>query len=180
MKPSVGKFGLEMILLHWIIAAAMAVAVIYGLVSSYAETAEQTQSAMIMHQSIGILILILALVRVAARLRRPAPPLPTDMPRFQKGVAIATHGLLYFTLLAFPITGYIALAARGRAISFFGLFDLPTLLPTDLSLAARADNLHITAQWALYGLVVLHVAAALYHQFIVKDGVLLRMWPTRK
>ena len=180
MQQPVRKFGLEMILLHWIIAAAMVVTVIYGLVSGYADTAELTQSTMLVHQSIGMLILVLALVRVVARLRRPAPPLPPDMPRYQKIAAAITHGVLYFTLFAFPITGYVSLAARGRTINIFGLFDLPNIVPRDLSLAANADNLHVTAQWALYGLVLLHVAAALYHQFIVKDGVLLRLWPGRK
>ena len=180
MQPATSKFGLEMILLHWIIAAAMAVAVIYGLISGYAETAEETRSAMVVHQSIGMLILALAFVRVAARLRRPAPPLPPGMPGYQKAAAAITHILLYFMLFAFPVSGYVALAARGRTISIFGLFDLPNILSPDLSLAATADDLHVTAQWTLYGLVILHVVAALYHQFVVKDGVLLRMWPARK
>lgn len=180
MQQPARTFGLEMILLHWIVAVAMVAVVVYGLISGYAETAEETQSAMVVHQSIGMAILILAVVRVIVRLRRPAPPLPPGMPRYQKVAAAATHGLLYFTLFAFPITGYVALAARGRTVSIFGLFDLPNIVPRNLSLAADADNLHITAQWALYGLVILHVVAALYHQFIVKDGVLLRMWPARK
>ena len=180
MQQPARTFGLEMILLHWITAAAMVAAVVYGLISGYAETAEETQAAMLVHQSIGMTILVLALIRVVARLRRPAPPLPADMPRYQKVAAAVTHGLLYITLFAFPITGYIALAARGRTVSMFGLFDLPNIVPRDLGLAAGADNLHVAAQWALYGLVILHIVAALYHQFIVKDGVLLRMWPARK
>jgi len=180
MQPPASKFSLGMILIHWIVAAAIAAAVVYGLISAYAETAAETRAAMVIHQSIGMVILIFALVRVALRFRQPIPPPPPAMPRYQKVTAALTHALLYFALFAFPISGYIALAARGRDISMFGLFDLPVGIPQSLDAAALAGDLHITAQWALYGLVILHIVAALYHHFIVKDDLLRRMWPARK
>ena len=98
------------------------------------------------------------------------------MPRSHKIAAAATHGLLYVTLFAFPVTGYISLAARGRDISIFGLFDLPQLVERSRLLSANSRDLHDYGQYAFYALVALHVAAALYHHFIVKDDILRRMW----
>ena len=178
-ETSSGKFGPVTIWLHWIVAVLMLVTIVYGLVSGYADTPELTQSTMLVHQSVGTVIMVLAFVRIIARLMSPAPPLPAAMPRYQVMLAHLAHVLLYVTLIAYPVTGYISLAARGRVVSMFGFFDLPRAVPRSLSTAAAADDLHVTLQWALYGLIALHVAAALYHQFIVKDGILLRMWPRR-
>lgn len=178
-ETSSGKYSPAMIWLHWIIAVLMIVTVVYGLVSGYATTAELTQSAMLVHQSVGTVIFVLVFARVAARFMRPVPPLPPAMPQYQKVLAAIAHTLLYVSLIAFPVTGYLSLASRGRTVSMFGLFDLPRVVPRSLSTSAAATDLHVYAQWALYALIVLHVVAALYHQFIVKDGVLMRMWPGR-
>ncbi len=179
-ETPIGKFSPAMIWIHWIVAALMIVTIVYGLVSGYATTSELTQSAMLVHQSVGTVIFILVFARVAARFMRPVPPLPPGMPQYQKVAAAITHVLLYAALVAFPITGYLSLASRGRAVSMFGLFDLPRMVPRSLSTAATATDLHVIAQWALYALIALHVVAALYHQFVVKDGVLMRMWPGRR
>lgn len=178
-ETSSRKFAPVMIWLHWIVAALMIVTVVYGLVSAYADTAELTQSTMLVHQSVGTVIFILTFARLAARFTRRTPPLPPTMPKYQVVAASITHILLYVSLIAFPVTGYLSLASRGRAVSMFGLFDLPRLVPRSLSTSAAATDLHVYAQWALYGLVALHVVAALHHQFVVKDGVLMRMWPSR-
>jgi cytochrome b561 len=62
-------------------------------------------------------------------------------------------------------------------ITIFGLFDLPRLVPRGLKLSAAAQNLHDNGQYLLYALLVLHIGAALYHRFVLKDGILQRMWP---
>ena len=154
----------------------MVACVAAGLVSVYANTAAMTRPALVFHQSIGALILALAIARVAWRVIHPAPPLPAAMPPSHRIAAAATHAVLYISLLAFPVTGYISLAARGRNINMFGLFDLPLVVPRSLSLSADARNLHDFAQYALYALLALHIGAALYHQFVLKDGLLRRMW----
>ncbi len=171
------KFGRAAIYLHWLTAIAMVPTVIYGLVSVYADGAEMTREALLIHQTVGTAIFILVLFRTVWRLTHPAPPLPAETPRYQKVGATLTHMLLYVTMVALPVTGYMGLAARGRDISMAGLFDLPRIVPLDRRLSVNAQNLHDYGQYVLYALLALHVAAALYHHFIVKDGILRRMWP---
>ncbi len=170
------KFGRVAIYLHWLTAIAMVPAVIFGLVSVYADGAVLTREATLVHQTIGTVIFLLVLFRTTWRLTHPAPPLPPETPRYQKIAATLTHVLLYVTMVAMPITGYLGLAARGRDISMGGLFDLPRLVPLSRPLSVNAQNIHSYGQYVLYALLALHIAAALYHHFIVKDGILRRMW----
>lgn len=173
------KFGPVAIFLHWAIAACIVLSVAFGLISGYADSAELTQSTMVVHQSLGVTIFVLALVRVAWRLTHAAPPLPASMPRSQKIAAAVTHGTLYLILFVMPVTGYVGLAARGRPISIFGLFDLPRVVERSIKTSAAFQNIHDNLQYVLYVLLILHVGAALYHQFVVKDGLLARMWPRK-
>ncbi len=176
MQPPNEKFGPVAIFLHWFTALAILVAVIFGLVSVYADSAELTRTALLIHQSLGFIAFVVVIFRIVWRMTHPAPPLPEAMPQSQKIAAATTHGLLYLTLLALAVTGYIGLAARGRAISIAGLFDLPRVVPLDRVLSVTSQNLHDYGQYVLYALLALHVGAALYHHFVVKDGILRRMW----
>lgn len=173
------KFGPVAIFLHWAIAACIVLSVAFGLISGFADTAEVTQATLAIHQSVGVTIFALAVVRVAWRLTHPAPPLLPSTPKSQKIAAAATHATLYVILFALPVTGYVGLAARGRPITIFGLFDLPNVIARSLKTSAAFQNVHNNLQYFLYGLLVLHIGAALYHQFVMKDGLLSRMWPRK-
>jgi cytochrome b561 len=177
MQPPIEKFGPVAIFLHWFTAFAILVAVIFGLMSVYTDDAETTRTALLIHQSVGFAAFALVLFRVLWRLTHAVPQLPIETPRSQKIAAGATHALLYVTLIVLPITGYIGLAARGRAISVAGLFDLPRMVPLNRILSVTSQNLHDYGQYVLYALLALHIGAALYHQFALKDGILKRMWP---
>ena len=179
MQPPTEKFGRVAIFLHWVTAAGMVIAVVFGLICVYADGAEVTRETLLIHQSIGTAVFALVIFRVVWRLTHPAPPLPAETPPSQKIAATMTHALLYATMLALPITGYIALAARGRAISMAGLFDLPRVVPLDRLLSVTAQNLHDYGQYVLYVLLALHIGAALYHHQVLKDGILRRMWIER-
>ena len=173
------RFGPVAIFLHWFIAVCIVFSVAFGLISGYADTAEVTRTTMEVHQTIGVTIFFMALARLGWRLTHPAPKLPAAMPRSQKIAAAITHGTLYLILFALPITGYVGLAARGRPITLFGLFDLPNVVTRSLKTSAAFQNVHNNLQYILYALLILHVGAALYHQFVIKDGLLSRMWPRR-
>ncbi len=174
------RFGPVAIFLHWFIAACIVLSVAFGLISGYADTAEVTRATMEVHQTIGVTIFLMALARLGWRLTHPAPKLPAAMPRNQKIAAAITHGTLYLILFALPVTGYVGLAARGRPITLFGLFDLPNVVTRSLKTSAAFQNVHNNLQYILYALLILHVGAALYHQFVIKDGLLSRMWPTKR
>jgi len=180
MQQRPEKFGRVTIFAHWVTALLVVGSVVLGLVSVYADGAETTRAATLVHQSLGMVIFLLVLFRVIWRLTHPAPPLPATTPRYQTVLSSLTHALLYVTLIALPITGYLGLAARGRDISMFGLFILPNPIPLSRTLSVSAQDLHNNGQYLLYVLVALHVAAALFHYFILKDGVLNRMLPGKR
>lgn len=110
----------------------------------------------------GYVILGLAVVRIAWRLTHKAPPLPADMPRTTVIAAKATHGLLYLAILVMPILGLLTITAFGK------------------SLGRWPGATHVALSYGVFGLALLHAGAALWHQFVRRDGLLLRMWPTRR
>ena len=178
MQPAQGNFGRVTVLIHWLVAAATVVTVICGLTTVYANGAALTRSSLFVHQTIGFGIFLVMIFRALWRVTHPAPPLPGDTPRNQRLAAAATHILLYVTMFALAITGYTGLAARGRDITIAGLFNLPLIVPMDRPLSVTSQALHNYGQYLLYALLALHVGAALYHHFVLKDGLLRRMWFT--
>lgn len=161
-------------------ALGLLLAVVFGLGAVYVNDTQTSRASLAVHQSIGFLMLLLAIVRLYWRVTHTPPPPPEGLPRGQRVAAAITHVTLYLFILGMPISGYIGLAARGRPITVFGLFDLPHVVPRSFDLSARAQDLHYYAQFAFYVLVVLHVGAALYHHFVAKDGILERMLIRRK
>lgn len=180
MQKPAEKFGPVAIALHWIMALGLLLAVLFGLGSVYIDDTRTSRSALALHQSVGFVMWLLALARAYWRATHAAPPPPEGFPAGQRIASAITHVTLYLFLLGMPISGYIGLAARGREISIFGLFDLPHVVPRSFDLSAIAQDMHYYAQFALYALVLLHVGAALYHRFVLKDTILQRMLPGRK
>lgn len=130
------------------------------------------------HKSNGLLILAFALVRIAWRLADPPPPLPAAMPPWERRAARANHLLLYGALLAIPVAGLALVSASPLQVPTvaFGVLYVPPLpLPRDEALEAALIALHGTLAFAALALVAVHVAAALRHRFVLRDGVLARM-----
>ncbi len=129
-----------------------------------------------LHKSIGLSIGVLMLLRLAWRLRHPAPPLPAAMPAWQRRAAAASHFLLYACLILQPVWGYLGSSFTRYPVKVFGVtlphwgWDAPAL--KDLFSA-----LHLGTASLLTFIVVLHVAAALKHLLLDRDQVFQRMWP---
>jgi cytochrome b561 len=119
-------------------------------------------------------LLLLAVVRLAWRLTHQ-PPADVAMPVWQARAAHAMHGLMYALFFAVPLVGWAMSSAHGYPVVWFGVLPLPDWVPKDEALAHQLEDLHAALAWALAALVVAHVAAALKHQFIDKDGLLDRM-----
>ena len=130
------------------------------------------------HFMLGLLILLIMLVRLAARLMRSAPPITPPPPIWQYRASRAMHAALYGLLLAMPIAGWAMLSASGAPIPFFGL-ELPPLVAPDKQLAAQIKAIHTQAGTIGYWLIGMHAAAALYHHHILKDDTLRRILPGR-
>jgi cytochrome b561 len=179
-RMSTQTYGPVTIFLHWAVAACILFSVVLGLILGNVEESDATSVILGIHKSIGITIFLLACVRLVWRVRHPAPPLPASVSAAQRMAAKITHALLYVTLFAMPLTGYVAVAARGRETTFLGLIDVPRLTPLDRVLSRTAETIHGYWQYALYALLAAHIGAAIYHHFVLKDGVLARMLPRQR
>jgi cytochrome b561 len=135
---------------------------------------------LLLHRSVGLLILAVMVFRVIWRLIRPPPPLPIGFPRLEAAAAHADHALLYIVFLVMPLTGLLNASAAGHSVSFFGLFAIPSLIPEDPRLAQVVFAIHLAGQFAVYALVAIHVAAALTHRFVRRNRILDRMLPLRR
>jgi cytochrome b561 len=132
------------------------------------------------HKWIGVTAFALVLLRIIWRLTHEAPPLPGHMSRWQRLVAQAVHGLLYLLMIAVPVTGYLYSSAANVPVVYLGLVPLPRIIAPDPALKAVLKTAHVTLDYCLAGLVLVHVAAALKHQWIDRDGLLSRMMPFLK
>jgi cytochrome b561/polyisoprenoid-binding protein YceI len=176
------------IALHWIIAFSIIGMIAVGwtmenLDPSTLDGRAQYQSIVQLHKSFGITILLLSVARIAWRLMNPPPPEP-PMPGWQAFAANAVHVLFYILMIAMPLSGWImASASPAFETKYFGLFDarLPVLPTLPLESREAVDetfgSVHSALAWVVIGLLVLHVAGAVKHHFIDKDGLLARMAP---
>ena len=130
-----------------------------------------------LHLSVGVLILAVAVIRLAWRVTHGEPAPQDGVPPWQLQSARIVHWLLYLLLFVVPILGWINASWRGLPIIMFGL-ELPKLIATRVPGWGWTGDVHgLLANYVLLALVGLHVAAALYHYFVRRDGVLQRMLP---
>lgn len=131
------------------------------------------------HFQLGLLVLILAVLRIVLKVRAPDPEVQPPLTRVQHLAAKAMHGALYLIMLGMPVAGYIGRMLAGRPTVFFGI-PLPTFLAENKDLAENVFDLHGLIGNTAYFLIGIHAAAALYHHYFQKDNTLLRMLPAKK
>jgi cytochrome b561 len=164
--------------LHWSSAIAIVACATAGLLREVLEADQLRTLALEVHRQTGLFVLLALGLRLAARARQQLVDHSADMPAWQRMAAQAAHLALYLMLFALPVLGIMVSQAHGAPLRFFGLFAVPTLVEAD---ADRADDLtdyHLWAAWGMLFLVLAHVAAALWHHWVRRDGVLAAMWPT--
>jgi cytochrome b561 len=187
VRNSATHYGSVAMVLHWLIALFIIVNICLGLYFSGLPRSDPNLFVLAqIHKSIGLTVLVLSLLRVLWRLINPVPPLPATMNPALKFLARATQFLLYVLIVAIPLTGWIMVSASRTGIGtpFFFLFDWPNLpFFNGLDMHARRDahelweSIHSTLAWSAIVLVPIHVAGALYHQFIRRDAVMKQMLP---
>lgn len=158
--------------LHWITALLLIVGVVAVLLREQVESHGLRTQLMGLHRQAGLLILLLAIVRIGVRLRTDAPRWLQSAPA--KFAALATHLATYLLMLGLPVMGWLLTNAKGKPVSLLGL-PLPTLLDRDRDLAESIESWHALAGWTLLVLVGLHILAALWHHVFAKDDVLRAM-----
>ena len=172
------RYGATAQALHWIMFVLIAASFGVGLWMAGLPIGPQRFRAVPWHKAIGIMIFALLLARLAWRLRHPAPPLPATMPAWERVAAHASHVLLYALMFVVPLSGFLMSSALGFSTVVFGV-KLPDLLERNRELGDTLKAVHFFLNKTLLVLIALHLAAALKHYFIDRDGVLQRMLPWR-
>lgn len=161
--------------LHWLMAVMILSMLFIGvfMASSLGPSYHRLVS---LHRPLGIAILVLALLRLTYRLRHAPPPLPNDFPAVLKLAAKGSHILLYALMIALPLVGWGMLSAGGYPIPLWGnAVLLPPILPHNPAVWAWLRSIHTVLAFTLFGLVLAHIGAALFHGLIRRDGVLQSM-----
>ncbi|MFF7709260.1 cytochrome b/b6 domain-containing protein [Pseudomonas sp. NPDC007930] len=164
--------------LHWLTALALCLLLPFVWVAENHPPGSERVFWYLLHESTGICVFLLVLLRLTWRWRHRPPALPRRTPRGARWLAQANHGLLYLVLLVMPISGYL-MAGNGRPVPVFRLFSLPGF-PTFDALGEWANSVHVAGQYALYTLLGLHVAATVWHVAVLRDGLLERMLPAQR
>ena len=183
------RYTIVAIALHWMMAAALVFMVFMGwrmedmrdLALSGELTFAEVQTFYNWHKTFGISLLVLALARLGWRFTHKVPPLPDTMQPWEKLAARGTHIAFYVVMIAVPIFGWLTASATNfpSYIANNPALQLPHL-PVPDTLYEPLGSIHGAGGWVIFGLLALHVGAALKHHFINKDDVLTRMIPFLK
>jgi cytochrome b561 len=165
--------------LHWVMAVCILTMLFIG-VGMASTVAPQYLTLVNIHKPLGILILILALIRLIVRLRYGAPPLPLDLPEPMKLAAYLSHYALYALMIAMPLIGWAMLSAAEYPVTLWPGIWLPQILPRSPSLHTLLWNAHFYLAFLFFALILMHLAAALFHALIRRDGVFDSMGPLLK
>ncbi|SDI36299.1 cytochrome b561 [Paraburkholderia steynii] len=161
-------------LLHWTMAVLILAMLFVG-VAMVATVSHAHATLIALHRPLGVALLVLALIRVVVRLKNGSPALPDDMSALQRFAARASHLVLYGLFIAMPLIGWTMLSAGGYPITLFGTWHLPAIVPQNVDLFALLRALHTWLAFALFATVLAHIAAALFHGLIRRDGVFSSM-----
>lgn len=170
---------------HWVLALAIMVSFGVGVYMSDLPFSIARVKLFNYHKWAGITILLLSALRLWWRLTHRPPPMPARvvaaMPAWQQRAAQLSHAAMYVLFFAVPLLGWIYSSAAGLPVVWFGVLPLPDLVPVDKELAKELlKPLHAYAAFTLGAVVLVHVAAALKHQFIDRDNLMSRMWFTQR
>lgn len=173
MRNTKESYGWLAKLLHWVFALMLVGLVYAGLTFNGMERGPDRSELAALHKSVALLALVLMTVRLVWKFMNPRPAAPVATPGWQNTAATLTHWALYAAVYVQLTAGI--LASGERPIGFFGLFEIPPLLEQNEERHELFEDIHGWGWKILAGLVTLHVLAALYHHFKLKDDVLRRM-----
>ena len=174
MIRDVLRFNLLARFLHWTMAVLILAMLLIGL-GMVSTVSPRYHELLSIHRSIGAVILVLVAVRLLNRLLNPQPPLPPDLPSWQKILAKLSHLLLYALMFLLPLVGWAMLSAAAYPIMLFGSVHLPAILPHDVRIYALLRAAHTDLALLLFAVFVAHLSAALFHALIRRDSVLQSM-----
>jgi len=169
------QFALLTRILHWLMAALLIAMLFIGV--SMVSSLGDYHALLSLHRPLGILILILAAIRLTTRMFTQAPSLPPSLPQPEHYVAKASEILLYTLFIALPLVGWGMLSAGHYPIVMFGAVHLPPILPASPELYATLRQTHTILAYLLFLAFLAHLSAVLFHTLVLRDGLLSRMVP---
>lgn len=177
-RNTIDRYGSVAQTLHWVVVVLLIVQFVLATIADDLPNGFEKLVTLARHKSVGMTILALAALRLAWRFFDHPPPL-ASMPRWQAVSARISHMALYALLFAMPLTGWMMSSASNMPVSWFGLAQLPDLVAPDPALKEALNEIHEALSKILIAFASLHVAAALKHQFLDRDGLMFRMLPWR-
>ncbi len=171
------QFALRSRILHWLMAVMLLTMLFIGV--TMVASLGNYHKLVAIHRPLGIMILILAVIRLINRMFTTLPPFPPTMSRQERWIATASEKLLYGLMLALPLVGWGMLSAGHYPIVMFGPLHLPPILPANPTVYAVLRKTHTILAYLLFVTFLAHLGAVLFHTLIVRDGLLKRMviWP---
>ncbi len=160
-------------LLHWLMAVLILAMLVIGI--AMVSSLGHYRGLVAIHRPLGILILILAAIRLINRQFNPPPALPRAMPKLLQAAAQASHWVLYGLMFALPLVGWAMLSAAGNPIVLAGAWHLPPILAQNVALYAVLRPAHTVLAFCFFAVILTHLAAALLHALIFRDGVFASM-----
>lgn len=169
------RYPISIRIIHWLTSILLVATVSIVLIRDQMETKAVRVELLNLHRAIGLGILLLLVIRLFFRAKHVRNLPKHGLSLLNELAAKVAHLSIYIALIALPILGLLQTNATGKEATFFGLFTLPKLINPNEDLAESLQDYHAYAAWILIALICLHILAALWHHFILKDNVLESM-----
>ena len=171
LKNTAEQYGTYTKILHWLMAALIVTMVIIGLYMSDLGKEDPVRRQLYdLHKSLGVLAMLLIAVRLIWLRISPPPALPAVFTENETRLVSLVKVALYLLMVIIPVSGYLLSVAGGHSVSFFGLFDLPSIMGKNKDTHEFFENLHSFMADVIIGAVLLHVAGAVKHRIQDKNG----------
>jgi cytochrome b561 len=177
-RDAAPRYGSGAIAFHWSMFVLVVAVGILGLLHD--SWPKPTQRFWInIHALFGLLLWFVLIGRFCWRLRNSPPALPDGVGAYSRHLSRVMHFTLYVLMFVTPIIGFVTFIYHGRVFDF-GLFRIDFAIPSNRAIFHPTEDLHGYLAYALFGLAGLHALAALWHQFVLRDALLARMWPRQR
>lgn len=178
-QDAVLRYSNMAVALHWITVLLVLAQATLGFIFEFSEDGPARNEVFLWHKTVGVVILLATLVRLAYRLKNPPPPFPPELPTWERIAAVWNHRMFYTLLIAMPIVGFVAVSgfASGPTTPLLGGIQVPVIPGISREIADIAGEVHEYSAFLLVGLILVHVAAALKHQFLDRWRGSARMPP---
>ncbi|MBI1174670.1 MAG: cytochrome B [Sideroxydans sp.] len=181
LRNSSTHYGAIARLFHWSMALLIIVSIAaVELHELFPKGSSMRNGMMMAHFQIGLLVFLLIWLRLAAVFTDKVPPITPAPPKLQNVAAKLVHLALYAAMIALPVLGVLMTQAGDHTLAFLGVAQLPSFIGVDKDLSKQLHEVHEVVGNVMIGLIVAHVAAAIWHHHKQRDDTLLRMLPPRR